>query len=187
MDMRVEAEVAIKGPKEEVWGVVTDLDNAPQIFRGIEKVEVLKRPSEGLVGLKWRETRMSFGRASTEELWITECAENDFYKACAESNGFAYTSTIRVGEDPEGTSLAVCFEGRPRSLLAKLLSVPAALFYREPAKRVLVDMLYCVKEAVERRRRGLPRAKEAVRRVSEGREAGSFAADPLKKREMGDW
>lgn len=43
--------------------------------------------ASGLVGLKWRETRMLFGKEATAEKWITDAVENECYKTRAESDG----------------------------------------------------------------------------------------------------
>ena len=86
--MIVEVQVTINGSKEAILAVITNIENASETISGIEKVEVLERPENGLVGLKWRETRTLFGKTATEEMWITDAAENEFYQTRAESHGF---------------------------------------------------------------------------------------------------
>ena len=78
--MIVEAQVTIKGSKAAIWAAITNIENASETISGIEKIEVLEKPTNGLVGLRWREARMLFGKPATAEKWITEAAENAFYK-----------------------------------------------------------------------------------------------------------
>src|SRR5215212_5697243 len=82
--MLVEAQVTINGSQAAVWAAITNIENAANIISGIEHIEVLETPANGLVGLKWRETRMLFGNPASVEKWITDAAENEFYKTRAE-------------------------------------------------------------------------------------------------------
>jgi len=75
--MLVEAQVTINGSKAAIWAAITDIENASETISGIENIEVLEKPANGLVGLKWRETRMLFGKPATVEKWITDAAENE--------------------------------------------------------------------------------------------------------------
>src|SRR5437762_7079456 len=92
--MLVEVQVTINGSKAAIWAAITDIANASETIRGIEKIEVLEKPANGLVGLKWRETRMLFGKPATVEKWITDAAENEFYKTRAEDGGFVFLSNM---------------------------------------------------------------------------------------------
>ena len=87
--MMVEAQVTINGSKAAIWAAITNIENASETLSGIENIEVLEKPANGLVGLKWRETRMLFGEPATVEKWITAAAENKFYKTRAESDGLS--------------------------------------------------------------------------------------------------
>ena len=90
--MLVEVQVTINGSRAAVWAAITNIENASDIISGILKVEILEKPASGLVGLKWRETRMLFGKPASAEKWITDAAENEFYKTRAESDGFLFLS-----------------------------------------------------------------------------------------------
>ena len=61
----------IDAPVGAVWAVVTDLDNAESVLSGVEKLERLDS-TKYEVGTRWRETRVLFGKSSTEEMWVTE-------------------------------------------------------------------------------------------------------------------
>jgi len=75
--MIVETQVTIEGSRARVWAAITDIENAAQFIGGIQKIEVLEKPTNSLVGLRWRETRMYFGKPATVEMWITDAAENE--------------------------------------------------------------------------------------------------------------
>src|SRR5262249_33006097 len=60
--MLVEVQVTINASKEAVWAAITNIENASETISGIEKIEVVEEPANGLVGLRWRETRMLFGK-----------------------------------------------------------------------------------------------------------------------------
>src|SRR6266478_4372711 len=120
--MMVEAQVTINGSKAAIWAAITNIANAAATIRGIEKIEVLEQPAHGLVGLKWRETRMLFGKPATAEKWITEAAENEFYKTRAESDGFVFLSTMSISESSGGITLTSCHDSKPQGIVATLLS-----------------------------------------------------------------
>src|SRR5438045_9145780 len=96
--MLVEAQITINASKAAIWAAITDIENASEIISGIEHIEVVEKPANGLVGLKWRETRMLFGKPASVEQWITDAAENEFYNTRAEDNGLVFVSTTRISE-----------------------------------------------------------------------------------------
>src|SRR5215207_10580184 len=103
--MLVEVQVTINASRAAIWAAITDIENASETISGIEEIEVLEKPANGLVGLKWRETRMLFGKPATAEKWITDAAENEFYTTRAESDGFIFVSTMRISENSGGITL----------------------------------------------------------------------------------
>src|SRR5262245_31410376 len=103
--MIVEVQVTVNGSKAAVWDAITNIENASEIISGIKKIEVLEKPANGLVGLKWRETRILFGKPAAAEKWITDAAENEFYKTRAESDGFVFLSTMSISESDGGITL----------------------------------------------------------------------------------
>lgn len=149
--MQIEVGIPINGTKEAIWKVITDFDNAAETISGIEKVEVLERPQDGLVGFKWRETRTLFGKTATEEIWITDCVEQVFYKTRAESHGAIYTSTISISERESDCLLTMSFQGVPQGFFLKLLSLPMGLLFKGPTKKALLKDLQDIKAAVEQK------------------------------------
>jgi hypothetical protein len=116
---------------------------------GIENIEVLEKPSHGLVGLKWRETRMLFGKPATVEKWITDVAENEFYKTRAEDGGFVFVTTKRISQSGGGMMLSECHESKPQSIVANVMAIPMALFFKGVIKKALLQDLNDIKAAVE--------------------------------------
>jgi carbon monoxide dehydrogenase subunit G len=147
--MIVEAQVNINGSKAAIWAAITNIENASETISGIENIEVLEKPANGLVGLKWRETRMLFGKSATVEKWITDAAENEFYKTKAEDGGFVYLTTKSISESNGGITLTETHESEPQGIVAKLLSIPMGLLLRGVAKKYLLQDLNDIKAAVE--------------------------------------
>ena len=149
--MILEAQVTINGSKEEIWAVITNIENATETISGIEKVEILEKPENGLVGLKWRETRTLLGKTATEEMWITDAAENEYYKTRAESHGFIYISTMSISENNDSRLLTMTHDSRPQAFVAKLMSFPMSVF-KGALKKVILQDLNDIKAAVEQQR-----------------------------------
>ena len=147
--MIVEAQVTINAPAEAVWKVITDIEKAAETISGIEQVEVLEKPENGLVGLQWRETRTVFGKTATEEMRITDAADNDFYTTRAESHGCVYITTMRVSANNEGCTLTMSHQIKPQAFIAKLLSFPMGLLFKGTIRKVILRDLNDIKAAVE--------------------------------------
>ena len=146
--MIVEAQVTIKGSKAAIWAAITDIENASETISGIENIEVLEKPANGLVGLKWRETRILFGKAAAVDKWITDAAENEFYKTRAESPGFVFLSTIRISESSGAITLTSSHDYKPQGIVARLQALPMVLF-RGVVKKAILQDLNDIKSAVE--------------------------------------
>lgn len=148
--MIVEAQVTINGSKAAIWAAITNIANASETIRGIENIEVLEKPAIGLVGLRWRETRKLFGKSATVEKWITDAAENEFYKTRAESDGFVFLSTMSISESSGGMTLTSSHDSKPQGTVARVLSIPMGLLFKGVAKKALLQDLNDIKSAVER-------------------------------------
>src|SRR5262249_24849222 len=146
--MIVEAEVTISGSKAAVWATITNIEKAEAIISVIEKIEVLERPASALVGLKWRETRVLFGKPATVEKWITDATERGFMTR-AEDAGFVFLTTNRSAESDGGVTLTSSHETRPQGFIAGLKAMPMFLFKGVIRKAILQD-LNDIKSAVER-------------------------------------
>src|SRR6516225_3626768 len=148
--MFVEAQVTINGSKAAVWAAITNIENASETISGIENIEIVEKPANGLVGLRWRETRMLFGKPATAEKWITDAAENAFYKTRAEDNGFVFLSTMSISENSRGSmTLTSSHDSQPQGIVARLMSIPMGLFFKGVAKKAILQDLNDIKSAVE--------------------------------------
>jgi carbon monoxide dehydrogenase subunit G len=147
--MTIEVQVTINGPGEAVWEVITDIENATETISGIEQVEVLEKPENGLIGLKWRETRKLFGKTATEEMWITDAAANEFYKTRAESHGCVYITTMSISGSNGGSSLTMSHQINPQALIAKLMSPLMGFIFNRVIRKVILQDLNDIKAAVE--------------------------------------
>ena len=147
--MLVEAQVTINGSRAAIWAAITNIENAAEIISGIEKIEVVEKPANGLVGLKWRETRILFGKPATVEKWITDAAENEFYKTRAEDSGFVFLTTNRISDNGRGVTLTSSHDSQPQGIVARFMSLPMFLF-KGVAKKAILQDLNDIKSAVER-------------------------------------
>lgn len=146
--MFAEAQITINRSRAAVWAAITDIENASEIMSGIEKIEVLEKPANGLVGLRWRETRMLFGEPATVEKWITRAAENEFYTARAEERGVIYLTTMSISESNGGITLTSSHDSKPQGFAARVMSLPMVLFKGVLKKAILQD-LNDIKSTVE--------------------------------------
>jgi len=149
--MIVEAKVTINGSRAAIWAAITDIENAAKIMSGIEKIEILEKPSNGLVGLKWRETRMLFGEPAAVEKWITDAAENEFYTTRAQDRGVVFLTSLIISESSSGITLTSSHVTEPQGIVARLQSIPMILF-RGVMKKAILQDLNDIKAAVERER-----------------------------------
>lgn len=168
--MLVRAEVTLACPRAVVWTVMTDVDRLAEIVRGIAAIEIVERPTRGLVGLRWRETRTLFGEPATVEKWITAAEENVSYTTHAEDGGFVFVTTHRLSEADGVTTLTGVHETRPQGLAARLKALPM-VFFRGAIQRAIRDDLDDLKAAAEahlRRGRLRPGCAEVERRHRPG-------------------
>lgn len=148
--MRVQVDVMIDAPRDEVWRLVSDIENASGVISGIEDVEVLERPASGMRGLKWRETRTIFGKTAVETMWVTDADEGSFYTTEARSHGSIYRTKVSLTGTDGGIRLAMDFRGEGETLGAKLLSLLFAPLMKSAARKALQRDLEDVKAAAER-------------------------------------
>ena len=147
--MLVEAQVTINGSRAAIWTAITVIENASDIISGIEKIEVLQKPAKGLVGLRWRETRILFAKPATVEKWITDAAENQFYKTKAEDGGFVFITKMRITENTGGMMLNSSHDSQPQTFGAKFMTIPMGLFFKGTIKKAVLQDLNDIKAAAE--------------------------------------
>lgn len=170
--MIVEVHVTINGSKAAVWAATTDIAHFAQLLSGVEKIEILERPVTGLVELKWKETRILFGKSTTVEKWITEATENEFYITRAEDGGFVFLTTNRISGSDGSVTLTGIHETQPQGFAARLKSLQM-VFFKGVIKKAILQDLNDIKAVVEQGN-ALSKAAlrpfeiEAIRLLAEG-------------------
>ena len=122
--MEISVEVEIDSPKSKVWTAITNIQNCEKMISAIINLKILYQPEEGLVGLKWTETRKMFGKESSETMWITDCKDGEYYCTRAENCGAIYVTKIALSEVSNKTILTMSFSGTSDSVFVKLIVNP---------------------------------------------------------------
>lgn len=150
--MRVEVEVNVDAPVVHVWRIASDIENSAATISGIEKIEVLEKPhDEGIVGLKWRETRTLFGKTATEVMWITEAGDH-YYVTEAQSHGSEYRTRVQAAPAGNGTRLGTEFEARALTFGARVASALLGFMMKGAVRKALLQDLEDVKSVAEARK-----------------------------------
>ena len=147
--MNVETQIEIQGTRPAIWAVISNIAGATEHISGIEEIEVLEQPDEGLVGFKWKETRVLFGKTATEVMWVTEAVEDDHYITRAESHGCIYHCALRISEHGDGCLLTMSHHTQPIGLIAKIVGTPMGFLLRGMMRKVLHKDLVDIKTVVE--------------------------------------
>ncbi len=147
--MEFKTQIQIKASKEKVWAIISDIENSKENISAIESIEILAPPTEGLLGLKWKETRTMFGKQATEIMWITESVTHQHYQTRAESHGAIYISRLWIDETANGTTLNMSFNGTPVTLGAKFMSAVLGWMFKNATKKALQKDLEDIKKAAE--------------------------------------
>lgn len=145
----LEVMINIKGSKEQIWKVITDIENSVNVIKGIEKIEILEQKNKEFIGLKWRETRTMFGQTATEVMWITDAEENKSYSTRAESHGAIYITRFTLTELGEETELKMSFGAELIKLKSKIVAALTGWMFAGMTKKALKEDLEDIKRAVE--------------------------------------
>ena len=147
--MEIKCTVTIQGSKEEIWNIITNIENAAATIGGIESVKVLEKPDQGLIGLKWQETRTVFGKSATETMWITEALDNEYYWTRAENHGMVYKSGMSLKEVNGATELTMTFKSEAQRFGSRILSATMGLMMKNATKKMILKDLEDIKAKVE--------------------------------------
>lgn len=146
---KVSLSTEINAPKENVWNLITDIENSINTISGIKKIEILEKGNP-FIGLKWRETREMFGKEATEVMWIHNAKENEFYNVRAESHGSKYFTDFYLKEESGVTTLTMEFTAEIMSFGAKLMNFLMGWMFKNATVKALQEDLNDIKEAVEK-------------------------------------
>lgn len=111
----------VNAPLANVFQIYSDIGNAAERIDGIENIEILTDEPIGK-GTRFRETRIMFGRSSTEEMEITEFEPNKKYTVEAFSCGAHFQTIFRFQPNGDATNVEVELNTRNISWFAKLMS-----------------------------------------------------------------
>jgi carbon monoxide dehydrogenase subunit G len=126
---------------EELWGLITDLDRSPNVISAVTSVERLDDGAGFEVGTKWRETRLIFGRESTEVLEVTEMDQGRSYTVEADSGGAHYRSVITVEPAPAGSTITITFGAEAAGAVSKVLAGTIGRLFDGGTRQALVQDL----------------------------------------------
>ncbi len=146
--MTVEAQITINANKAAVWAVIANIEGAADIISGIDKIEVVERPTTGILGWKWRETRILFGKPATVEKVIIAGQENDFFTTESKEGGFLFSTYNRIWEKEGAIVLRSIHETKPQGFVASLKALPM-VFFKGMIKKAILQDLTDIKFSVE--------------------------------------
>ena len=147
--MNIQEEIPIQAPRIKVWQLISDIEGSDERISGIKKIEILEKPKDGLIGLKWEETRIMFGKTATEVMWITDEVDGFSYKTQAEGPGVIYISTLSLVEEGNQTRLIMGFKSEISSLGTKIISAIMGLFFNKATRDAIKQDLIDIKTAAE--------------------------------------
>jgi carbon monoxide dehydrogenase subunit G len=130
----------IDAPREQVWNLITDFDTWSDTISGIVSIDVVDRPESGVIGLKWRETRVMFGKEAVETMWITAAEPNRWYETRAENHGAIYTTRLSLEDANDKVVLTMTFSAKATTLVSRLMSVISFMFNSTLTKMLQKDL-----------------------------------------------
>lgn len=147
--MELSAFVKIEKPIEDVWKAIIDFKNCSNYIKSIINLEIIDEPKDTLIGFKWKETRVMFGKEATETMWITDYVENEYYQTRAESHGSIYKSRLSIKRVGENTKLTMYFTAEAQTFFVKIFSKCMGFMIKGSMKKALIKDLNDIKTHLE--------------------------------------
>lgn len=147
--MELSVFVEIEKSIEDVWKAIIDFENCSNYINSIIEIEIIDNPRDTLIGFKWKETRVMFGKEATETMWITDYVENNYYQTRAESHGSIYISRLSLERVRENTKLTMSFTAEAQTFFVKILSVFMGFMIKGSMKKALLKDLNDIKNHLE--------------------------------------
>lgn len=149
--MELSVFVEIEKPLEVVWNAIIDFKNSSNFIKSIVNLEIINQPKDTLIGFKWKETRVMFGKEATETMWITDYSENEYYQTRAESHGSIYISRLSLERIGVKTKLTMTFSAEAQTTFAKIFSFCMGFMIKGSMKKALYNDLNDIKTHLESR------------------------------------
>jgi hypothetical protein len=141
----------VAAPVDAVFDAATDLENAAEHIRGIEKIELLTPGAVG-VGTRWRETRKMMGHEATETLEITAFDRPRSYTIGCQSCGSFFETTFHFAPAAaDTTDVSVEVNCEPRSFMTRLMAPLGNLMFGKMMRTCMDADLDDIKRAAESR------------------------------------
>ena len=147
--MELSVFVEIDKSIEDVWNAIIDFENCSNYINSIVDIKIIENPKDTLIGFKWKETRVMFGKEATETMWITDYVENNYYQTRAESHGSIYISRLSLERVGENTKLTMSFTTEAQTFFVKILSVFMGFMIKGSMKKALLKDLNDIKNHLE--------------------------------------
>lgn len=149
--MNLTTNITIEATQNQVWSVITNIKEAPHMISGIKSVTILNSPEQGVVGLKWEETRTMMGKDAVETMWITDAQTNQFYQTRAENCGAVYISRFDITplENSKSVLLTMSFKGESSRFLGKLMTLIMGKLMKKSLLKMVEQDLKDIKAFVE--------------------------------------
>lgn len=121
--MQMDASHQSTAEPDKVWAVLTDIAGSSETISGITAVERLDTGADFAIGTKWKETRVMFGRESSEVMEVSAIDPGRSYTVVSDGKGAKYTSIMAVEPaDGGGSTISMSFAGEPTSAVSRVMS-----------------------------------------------------------------
>lgn len=139
--MRVSVPQPVRAPLARVFEVFTDVEHCAGRIKGIKRVEIVSAMRSGK-GLRWRETRLMFGKDATAEKEITALDAPRSCRIESRIDGTNYVSMFdfAVGEDAGSTVVTWTHDSVALTFGAKLMAPILFLFKGMMGKLMKKDL-----------------------------------------------
>ena len=138
--MKITVTEEINALRERIWNLISYIDTWSETISGIETIEVIDRPEAGVVGLKWRETRIMFGKEAVETMWISAAEPNHWYETAAHSHGSIYSTRLSLEDSDDKIVLTMSFSAQPTTFVARLMTLFTIMFSGSMRKLLQKDL-----------------------------------------------
>ena len=147
--MRMEEKIEVAASAEEIWELITDIEGSQDRQSAIDKVEILEKPSEGIIGLKWRETRTVMGKKAEETMWVIDSKPKQYYETEAHNHGMIYKSRMFIEDHGECCQMGMSFQAESQTIGARIMSGIMSVFMKASMRKMVRKDLEELKAVIE--------------------------------------